>query len=384
MPIEICKKENCTGCFACMNICPKNAITAGEDEYAKTIPLIDKDKCIECGLCVKVCPANQQVELSYPKKCYAAWGKDESERKDCSSGGVASILSKAVINEKGIVYGAAFNHDLKLTHMGAESESEIQKFKGSKYVQSYIGFSFRQIKEQLKTGRMVLFVGTPCQVAGLKSYLGKEYENLLMIDIVCHGTPPMKYLKEYMETVDPKKRATNITFRGKKDYCFTLYNENKVFYSMKSSCDVYFYAFLKGLIHRDNCYECQWAKAERCSDITIGDFWGLEKESLKEPYTGKVSVVLINTLLGEKFWEKYKKFFDYEERTVREAVAGNAQLKRPSICHSDRERFLSVYKREGFVKAVKTPQICREIRKGKVRSTTLYKNVRKVKKKIFS
>lgn len=383
MPIEICKKENCTGCFACMNICPKDAITVGEDEYAKTIPLIDKDKCIECGLCVKVCPANQQVELSYPKKCYAAWGKDESERKDCSSGGVASILSKAVINEKGIVYGAAFNHNLKLTHMGAESESEIQKFKGSKYVQSYIGFSFRQIKEQLKTGRVVLFVGTPCQVAGLKSYLGKEYGNLITVDIVCHGTPPMKYLEEYIRVIDPLKRADKITFRGERNFCFTLYDKKEIFYCVKSNCDFYFYAFLSELTYRDNCYKCEWARPERCSDITIGDFWGLRKESLKQTYKGKVSVVLINTLLWDQIWEKYKDFFCYEERTIKEAIDGNDQLRNPSAGHPDRKKFLSEYKKNGFVKAVKTPKICWEIRKGKMKSTALYITARKFKKKLL-
>lgn len=383
MPKEICSQEKCTGCFACMNICPKDAITKGVDEYSKTIPLINREKCIECGLCVKVCPANHLVKFQEPKSCYAAWAKEDSERKGASSGGIAAAFSRAVINERGVVYGAAFDDDLKLVHTAAQSEGEIQKFKGSKYVQSYVGFSFRQVKENLKKEKKVLFIGTPCQIAGLKFYLGKEYENLITIDIICHGTPPMKYLEEYLSVVDPQKKAKNLTFRGEKDFCFTLYDEQKAFYCVNSDSDFYFHTFLKGLTYRDNCYTCEWAKSKRCSDITIGDFWGLNRTSLKEFYDGKISVILINTLSGEHFWEDHKEEFYYEQREVEEAVNGNAQLRKPSVCHPDREIFLKEYKEKGFFKAVKTPRVCREIRKGKIKSSTLYLTARKLKRRFF-
>lgn len=377
MPIEICKQEKCTGCFTCMNICPKDAIIAGEDIYGKTIPVINKEKCIECGLCVKKCPINHPVKLSYPQKCYAAWGKEREEREDCASGGIATVFSNCVISENGVVYGTAFNDKLELVHTEGKKKEELQKFKGSKYVQSYIGLIFRQIKQRLEEGKCVLFIGTPCQVAGVKSYLGKDYENFLTVDIICHGTPPMKYLKEYMDVVDRNHKAKNIVFRGKKDYYFTLYDEEGVFSCKKSSCDFYFYGFLQGLIHRDNCYICNWARSERCSDITIGDFWGLDKKSLKVEYEGKVSVVLINTIAGKKFWEKYKNHFYWEERTVDEAINKNAQLKKPSVCHPDRKYFLERYKDKGFVKAVKTPKMIKKIYIHRIKNTALYKRLRK-------
>lgn len=376
MPVEICKQEKCTGCFACMNICPKDAIETGEDVYGKTIPVINKEKCIECGLCVKRCPINYPATLSYPKMCYAAWGKEKEERENCASGGIATVFSNIVINENGFVYGALFNDKLELVHMEAHREEEIQDFKGSKYVQSYIGMTFRQIKKRLDEGEKVLFIGTPCQVAGAKSYLGKDYDNFLTVDIICHGTPPMKYLKEYMTVADRNHKAKNIVFRGKRDYYFTLCNEHEILSSKKSSCDFYFYGFLQGLIHRDNCYSCNWARAERCSDITIGDFWGLDKSSLKVEYEGKVSVVLINTKAGEEFWDKYKNYFCWEERTVAEAIDNNSQLKRPSVCHPDRQRFLEQYRYKGFVKAVKTPKMRKKIYIHRIKNTALYKKLK--------
>lgn len=382
MPIEICKKEMCTGCFACMNICPRDAIQRGEDACGKTIPAIDKEKCIECGLCVKTCPANKLVEFHIPIKCYAAWGKDEKDREGCSSGGIATVLSKAVVDEGGIVYGAAFNDDLELQHMGVQTKEEIEKLKGSKYVQSYTGLTFRNIKENLMTGRKVLFIGTPCQVEGLKSYLKDDYENLILVDIVCHGTPPMKYLKEYLEIIDQRRKTRGIAFRGKKDYYLTLYGDEQEFYSKKSNRDYYFYSFLKGLIHRDNCYSCKYAKAERCSDITIGDFWGLKKEELESSYRGKVSVVLINTHHGEKVWDVYKDKYCFEERKIQEAVEGNGQLRRPSLCHPDREKFIDSYKKEGFLKAIKSTSVRKEIKVNKLKATIVYRVIRWVAKKI--
>lgn len=383
MPVEICKKEKCTGCFACMNICPCDAIAVGTDEYGKTVPVIKKEKCIECERCVKVCPMNQRVDYHYPMQCYAAWAKNEEERKDCSSGGIATELSKAVVEEGGVVYGAAFDQNLELAHMRAVTKEDLQNFKGSKYVQSYIGMSFRMVKEDLKEGKKVLFIGTPCQVAGIKAYLGREYENLLIVDLICHGTPPMEYLKEYLQVVDPKKRTRRLTFRGEKDYCFTLYDEKGELYCAKSNRDPYFYGFLKGLIHRDNCYQCVYAKAERCSDITIGDFWGLQRESLNIAYNGRISVVLINTSNGTRMWEMYKNLFFFEERTVEEAVEGNAQLRRASLCHADRSLFLKRYKRQGFTKAVRTPRVKKELLRNRMRVCVFYKMARKVKKKIM-
>lgn len=383
MPTEICKKENCTGCFACMNICPKEAIHKGEDAYAKTVPVIDSKRCIECGQCVRVCPVNHPPKPHEPIRCYAAWAKDKKTRAGSSSGGIAAGLAEEMIGSGGSVYGTAFNAELDLLHQSADTMEETVRFKGSKYVQSYIGMTFREIREKLNSGRQVLFVGTPCQIAGLRGYLGRDYENLVLVDLICHGTPPIKYLKEYIRAIDRKNRAVHISFRGEKDFCLTLSDGKRDFYRRKSNKDYYFLAFLKGLIYRDNCYTCTYAKAERYSDITIGDFWGLDRLTLKTPYGGKISVVLINTLHGERFWGLCEKTFSYEEREVQEAVEGNAQLKKPSVCHKDRGEFLRRYKEGDFLYAVKTPGIKKEICINTMKSCLAYRAARKIAKKIL-
>lgn len=378
MPNQICNLEKCTGCFACMNICPRDAVTCGTDQYRKTIPYIEAEKCIECGLCLKVCPENNPPKKNYPSECYATWSRDEQERKYCSSGGVATELSRYFIGEGGTVYGAAFDQELKLIHQASENLDQLERFKGSKYVQSYTGMIFRDIKERLKEGKKILFIGTPCQIAGIRNYLGREYENLLLVDLICHGTPPMEYLKEYANAVTEGK-VTDISFRGKRNWRLTLYNDQKVIYSVRSEKDYYFTAFLKSMIYRDNCYQCQYAVSERGSDVTIGDFWGLDRSSLKNPYNGRISVVLLNTKKGKEIWEKVKDRFYFEQRTVEEAVRGNAQLRRPSICHSDRELFLKNYTPGNFATAVRTPGMKKEIRKGRIKDSLPYRVARKIK-----
>ena len=378
MIAEICKEEKCTGCFACMNVCPKNAIICETNQYGKTVPVIQSDKCIECGMCVRICPENTSPEKNYPLKCYAAWSRDEQERKYCSSGGVANEFSRYTVEQGGIVYGAVFGDGLELVHTACGTLAQTERLKGSKYVQSYVGTVYRDLKTQLREGKKVLFVGTPCQIAGVRRYLGKDYDNLILVDLICHGTPPMEYLKDYVNSIT-KKKITDVSFRGKRNWRLTLYDGNKSVYSRRNKQDSYFTAFLKSLIYRDNCYQCQYAAPERCSDITIGDFWGLDRSSLQVPYGGRISVVLVNTKNGEKMWEKVQDRFYSEARAVEEAVQGNAQLRKPSKCHPDRELFLQNYKKGNFAAAVRTPGMKKEIRKGRIKDSLLYRAARKVK-----
>lgn len=377
---EICKSEKCTGCFACMNICPRDAIVCKTDHNGKTVPDILEDKCIECGMCMKVCPENHPITKKYPTECYAAWSKDEKERKYCSSGGLATEFSRYIIEQGGIVYGAAFDENLTLVHMAAERTEDLEKFKGSKYVQSYTGTVYRDIKEQLKRERQVLFIGTPCQIAGLRGFLGKEYDNLLLVDLICHGTPPMEYLREYAEKAGKGRKITDISFRGKKNYRLTLYSGDKPVYSVRNKKDYYFTAFYNGLIARDNCFKCEYSMPQRSSDITIGDFWGLKRSDLRIPYSGRISVALINSERGSAFWNRVKERFVYEERPVEEAVNGNGQLRKPSVCHPDRELFLKNYVPGNFPEAVRTPGMRKLIAAGKIKDSLPYRAARKVKK----
>lgn len=372
--MEICTREMCTGCCCCMNICPKDAITMVNDELGKTIPQINEDNCTECRLCIERCPMNTDKGFYAPRKCYALWTKNDRDRSTCASGGVATGFSRVVLRNSGTVFGTSFNHELTLVHSMAETEEELEMFKGSKYVQSCIGYNFRQVKKQLKSGRQVLFIGTPCQIDGLNKYLNKDYEKLITVDLICHGTPPMKYLNEYINSVNKNRRliVTNISFRGRCDFHLMVMGEQGLLYKRKHDTDYYFRAFLDGLIHRDNCFNCKYAQPNRVSDITIGDFWGLNRNTMKTDYPGKVSVALINTRKGEGFFDEVNEFFTVEQRPIKEAVDGNEQLRRPSLKPKDREKFALKYKELGFINALKETDIKKEIEKTKIRDVMVF------------
>lgn len=376
--MEICGIEKCTGCFACMNICPKNAISCGEDKLGKTIPAIDENKCINCGLCKKVCPQNNPFSKMKPQKCYALWTNNLDDKKMSSSGGVQSGFSRYIIENGGVVFGAAFDKNMNLLHMSAETTEEALKFRGSKYVSSYTGMTFREAREYLDKGKLVLYVGTPCQIDGLKNYLRKDYENLITVDLICHGTPPIKYLKEYAQEVCGEL-PDKASFRGQYDFEMVFYKNDDITYRKMSGADCYFTAFLQGLTYRDNCYECPYARIERCSDITIGDFWEIDRSTLKNKYRGRISAALINTARGADFFDKVKERFVFEEREIGEAVRGNGNLSFPSRAHTDRDWFVDNYKKYGFCKAVKTPGIIKSVNKYRLKNNIVFRSMYRVK-----
>lgn len=377
--MNICDSKKCTACCGCLNICPKGAISMTPDELGRTVAFIDKEKCINCGLCKKVCPVNSEIKGNYPHECYAAWSNNEKFQKSCASGGISTGFAEAVLENLGVVYGTVFD-GTDLVFDKAESLADVEKFKGSKYVQANAGLIYKDVKASLNDSKEVMFCGTPCQVAGLKSYLGKEHNNLLTVDLICHGTPPITYLKEHIKSI-MDSNVSNVTFRGEKDFSLTLFKNEKVIYSKKSQLDAYFTAFLEGIIFRENCYDCPYAKEERVSDITIGDFWELNKKEMKNQHNGRISVVLINTPNGQAFWDKVKDKFTFEERPVEEAIAGNGQLRRPSKRHDDRNKFCADYKLKGFTKAVKTKSVT-EIMKRYKRTQNVLKVKRLIKKLI--
>lgn len=217
-----------------------------------------------CNLCSLLCPVNKRVDKNEAKEAYACWSLDEDERRSSSSGGVASIFYAHFIqNKKGTVFGCNYDEELQLKFSRATTIEEIKKYKTSKYSQSYIGNMYREIEKDLKSGLYSLFIGTPCQIAGLKSYLKKEYEKLLCIDLICHGVPSQKYLDEYIESLNLPDRPDNITFRGENDFFFSLYKNKKIIYSESSDKNKFFKAFLQGLFYRENCYSCEYANTNR-------------------------------------------------------------------------------------------------------------------------
>lgn len=350
----ICDESKCTGCFACKNICPKGAIEVKVDKYGRTIPKINETLCVECGLCAKTCPVNDNAFFSRIMKCYAAQTKKEENKVICASGGISTGMAEYVIRQGGCVFGSSFDRDLSLEQRMAETSEEIKQFCGSKYVQSYTGESYRQAEDMLKNGKLVLYVGTPCQIDGLRHYLKKNYENLITVDIICHGTPPLKILQEYISDIVKGKEVCNVSFRGKNDYYLSLYDKKgNVIYKKWRDDDYYFLGFSEGYLNRSNCYVCKYAQPERVSDITIGDFWGLNKDTLQAQMKGKISVVLINTKKGIDFWEEVSDQFCYEAREIQEAVIGNPHLSKPIEYTRQIEGFREEYLARGISKALR-------------------------------
>lgn len=348
--MKICKNNNCTACSACYNICPKKCIKMIENEEGILVPSIDEVKCINCNLCIKTCPENNIIDFYNPLKVYAAWSLDEKTRKNSSSGGIAYEIYKYVIENGGVAFGTKFNEKMELKHTMATTLEQVKEFCGSKYVQSYIGKCYLDVKKCLKLNKKVVFVGTPCQISGLKSFLKEtDTKNLLMIDLVCHGVPPQKYLKQYIDYLHIDEKVDDISFRGRNNWNFTAYCENEIVYKKHNKEDLYYRAFLEGLFYRENCYNCRYARKERVGDITLGDFWGLGKKvKFHYPIEDGVSLILANTDKGQKIIKKLNKKIFMEERTIEEAVEGNAQLKQPSKKHKNTEKFKQIYIEHGF------------------------------------
>lgn len=355
----ICEEDLCSGCYACINVCSKNAITMIEGNLGHLYPVIDQNKCIDCNLCIKVCPSLKELELRKAKYAYAATSKNKDEKLKSASGGVATIISKYIINNGGKVYGCKQNKYNYVSHVEVKDITEISSLQGSKYVQSQIGFLYREIKENLNKSQNILFIGTPCQVAGLKSFLRKEYKNLYTIDLVCHGVPSQKMLTENIEYYLKKKKISNmdikISFRRKTDkgiiFGFYIYDniKNKLLISKDIPNDHYMNAFLTGLSFRESCHNCLYAKSKRVGDMTIADFWGLKSNHFIK--NEGVSLVLVNNEQGKSLFENIKDNLYYEERNIAEAIYGNNQLQAPFKRPDNKDEFIILYKKSGLVVA---------------------------------
>lgn len=356
--MNLCSKDNCSVCGACVNACPKNAIKYIKDEYGYEYPQIDRNLCVNCGLCVKSCHILNNVERNIPQKAYAVWSDDPVDRATSTSGGAASVFYHKVIENNGICYGATYDENLKVVIKGY-SDSRVTEFKNSKYVHSDMSDTYVKIKRNLIEGKLVIFIGLPCQVAALRTYLKTEYRNLILVDIVCHGTPPQDYLTSHIGTLEQKykKKADIVKFRNDNEYYFTLLRkgEKKPFVSVHKDIDTYLLSFFESLTYYESCYNCKYACNQRVADITIGDFWGLGLEvPFDHPYTGSISLVLVNNYKGLEFFEGVKDKIFCEERPVSEAIKGNAQLNTPSKRNRHRDDFLKLVKNNSFDSSVKS------------------------------
>lgn len=372
--MEICPKDKCTGCYACVNACSRGCISMKEDELGCVHPIVDENNCVHCNLCHNSCPNNLELKFAYPLKCYASWIKDKEKRKICASGGIGTIMSEYVIKQGGVVFGSRYNSDLTPVITYTDKLEELEYFKGSRYVQSLVGeTTFKEVKDFLRNDRQVMFVGTPCQIAGLKSYLRKEYDNLITVDLICHGVCPTSYLKEEITYLTDKYKLTDIAdirFRGNdgNNFRLTLWNKDrrKLFprdnYREKmlrigELQQYYLKGFLLGVSMRENCYSCNYARPERISDITIGDFIGLGKTTPFEYPKANVSSVTINTQKGNSFYEKVSETMDTlvnVERDYQERLQYKPSLVHPFDRHPLNAKFVELYKQRGYLFAIHT------------------------------
>jgi coenzyme F420-reducing hydrogenase beta subunit len=276
--IEIKDKRDCCGCWACVQRCPKQCISMTEDKEGFLYPNIDKSKCIDCGLCEKVCPMINQASEHEPIKMFAAKNTDDAVRMSSSSGGVFTSIAEKVIANGGVVFGAKFDKDWTVEHAYTETIEGLAEFRGSKYLQSRIGNAYLQAEQFLKQGREVLFSGTPCQIAGLKRFLRKEYTNLITVDIVCHSVPSPGMWRKYLAENYANEQITAVRFRDKvsgwKGYSCTVATDRKT-YTCHHDDSPWMRAFLKDLTVRPSCFNCPAKCTHSSADITLGDLWGI-------------------------------------------------------------------------------------------------------------
>lgn len=340
------KNLKCSGCTACFAICPKDAITMQADLEGFKYPVIDKNKCIDCGLCYNVCPLDKMCgNLEGDKTSFACSAKDENFAKQSSSGGVFAILANMYIKEQAVIYGAAFDDNWNVCHIRADKKDELKRLYTSKYVQSDIGNTFRQVKSDLDNGKKVLFAGAPCQVAGLKSYLQKDYLNLLSVDFICHGVPSPLVWQRYIIAMEKKlnNKITEISFRDKKDgwknYYFKLSTANGDVFYEKHGENIYMKGFLKDLYLRPSCYDCKFKTLHRASDITLADFWGIEKIIPEINVEKGVSLCWASSEKGKRVLADVLKQTDYYEVKLREAIKHNSSAIKSVEMHKNRDKF---------------------------------------------
>lgn len=300
--INVIDKKKCCGCSACVQVCPKQCISFIEDEHGFCYPQANKDICINCGLCETVCPFSKQNAPRTPLQVYAAISPNEEIRLKSSSGGVFTILAEKILNEGGVIFGARYNHNWEVVHDFTDNIQGIGSFRGSKYVQSEIGNTYKQAREFLTKGRKVLFSGTSCQIAGLRKFLRKEYDNLITLDVVCHGVPSPRLWRDYIKTIAPVADITNINFKDKRtgwrDYSITISYGNKVF-TESARRNKYMLSFLRNYTLRSSCFNCPAKDGKSGSDITLADLWGVQHIISNMDDNKGTSLVCCNTNKGK-------------------------------------------------------------------------------------
>lgn len=352
-------QERCVGCRSCEQSCPKHCISMLENKEGFLYPVIDEKNCIGCRMCLKACPVeNTKLRRSIPQYVWAWRNKNEADIMRSASGGAADSAAKAVLQIGGVVYGAAYDERLVVSHIEVTDTAGREKLQSSKYVQSDLKNCYSQAKKRLSEGRIVLFTGTPCQIAGLYAFLGGDRANLYTVDLICHGVPSPKFFKKYLEYQNKQmaERIIYFNFRSKdkRGWGTQYLSKTKTKTKTKTlSLDRYGKHFMDGDCYRESCYQCAYANIERVGDLTVGDFWGIVK-SHPDFYSPKgVSSVFVNTDKGRELFEKMKLFADIEKATLEEAMVKQHNLIQPSDRPEDRNTFYKNIDEPEFIGALK-------------------------------
>ena len=339
--VKLASDGECTGCFACYNACTRKAVIMKLDAEGFYKPEIDYDKCSSCGNCSRACPVMSfNNNNSSEAKVYAGFSNDDSIRAESSSGGIFSEIARMIIENDGIVYGAAWGKDLKVYHTSASSMDELKLLRSSKYIQSNIGYSYREAANSLKSGKKVLFTGVPCQIAALKKMI-PDNENLILVDVLCHGVPSYKVFEKYIQSKAGNEKVVLFTFRDKSKgwskYSTRIVLQSGREYNCITKEDPFFHGFICDLYLNKSCYNCRFSRLPRVGDVTIGDFWRISEDLFDER---GVSVILVNNDKGERVINnlKTKGNINLFEKTLASAVAGNPRIESGHLRMRDRRQ----------------------------------------------
>lgn len=353
--------STCTGCHACAAICPEKCIDMKDRGEGFLFPAINMEKCIRCNRCEKVCPVLHMPNRNQHTQAFALKSKDDAEREQSTSGGVFPLLARTILDVGGIIYGAAYDNDFSVRHIAVEDSENLPFLQRTKYVQSTLGRIFSEVEEQLKAGRQVLFSGTPCQCAGLRAFLGKEYENLMLVDLICHGVPSPKVWQTYIDYRAGKEnggaRPVKIDMRSKTSgwsrYSTEFNYGNGKITRIQNSQDPFIRAFIGNICLRDSCSECLVKGVERCTDLTLGDYWGIWNQHPEFNDEKGTSIVFTHSEKGKNALKRLKEQTEWLEIDTEDGYRENVSMVLSSQPHQKRKEFLDRVTSENFEEVVK-------------------------------